>query len=291
MLPVWSPTDVEARILAGDVLVVRHGLVLRIPPQWLAAHPGGSLAILHFVGRDASDEIDAYHSDATLQQRMKNYVVARIEVPWTPLLPPVMSGWVRTDGGWSKSADVHTAAVATEILLVKAGNSDAGQPSLSPPPTTLSPVTQQQHVVAYRALHERIKLAGLYDTPFVAGYGPEILRYTLLAALSAVAYSQSYHILSAVFLGLLWHQLTFTAHDLGHCGVTHVWLWDRLLGIFVADFCGGISLGWWVDVSHSFSWLFPVPTSCRTTIYIIVSLVPPAYPSLTVPSGHQPPLS
>ncbi|OBZ79252.1 Delta(8)-fatty-acid desaturase [Grifola frondosa] len=51
----------------------------------------------------------------------------------------------------------------------------------------------------------------------------------------------------AISLGLFWHQLTFFAHDLGHMGVTHNWAIDRLVAIFVADFLGGMSIGWWVD--------------------------------------------
>jgi delta8-fatty-acid desaturase len=64
-----------------------------------------------------------------------------------------------------------------------------------------------------------------------------------------VAYSKSYFIIAAISQGLLWHQLAFFVHDLGHCGVTHKWFWDRLIGIFVAAFLGGLSIGWWVDVS------------------------------------------
>ena len=257
MLPLWSRQDVESRILAGEFLVVRHGLVHRIPQKWLVAHPGGALAILHFVGRDASEEMDAYHSDRTLQ-RMKHYAVARVQLPWVPFLPPVMSGWVRKTGPegnqtWTREADPVNLSDAnpSQILLIKSEASDTSVPSLStiqPPPTTLSPVVQQQHITAYRALHDRIKQAGLYDTPFISGYGPEILRYTLLGAIAAVAYSLSYFFTSAVFLGLLWHQLAFAAHDLGHCGVTHNWFWDRLLGIVVTNSLGGISIGWWVDV-------------------------------------------
>ena len=255
MLPIWTRQDVETRILAGEFLVIRHGHVHRIPQQWLAAHPGGALAILHFVGRDASEEIDAYHSERTLQ-RMKHYVIARVELPWVPFLPPVMSGWVRRTGPegnqtWFREASAVNLS-DSQILLVKSEGSNTNAPSpsaIQPPPATLSQVLQQQHITAYRALHDRIKQAGLYDTPFISGYGPEILRYALFAAIAAAAYSFSYFFISAVSLGLLWHQLSFTAHDLGHCGVTHDWFWDRLLGIFVANLLGGISIGWWVDVS------------------------------------------
>ncbi len=35
---------------------------------WLRHHPGGALAILHFVGRDASNEVDAYHSPEAIKR-------------------------------------------------------------------------------------------------------------------------------------------------------------------------------------------------------------------------------
>lgn len=54
---LWTREQVAARILAGDTLFVLHGELVRVPPSWLAAHPGGRLSILHYVGRDATDEV------------------------------------------------------------------------------------------------------------------------------------------------------------------------------------------------------------------------------------------
>ena len=70
---------------------------------------------------------------------------------------------------------------------------------------------------------------------------------------------------SAMFLGLMFHQLTCVyssirclltlvlAHDAGHTGVTGEWWWDRVIGMVVANWIGGLSLGWWCDVSHLFA--------------------------------------
>lgn len=44
---------------------------------------------------------------------------------------------------------------------------------------------------------------------------------------------------------------TVLAHDLGHTGVTGDWWWDRVLGRVVAGWIGGLSLGWWCDVSET----------------------------------------
>jgi delta8-fatty-acid desaturase len=145
---------------------------------------------------------------------------------------------------------------SSQILLVQKDDALLTPPAptlsdLVPPPTNLSLKVQAEHSAAYKVLHKRITDAGLYQTPYLTGYGPEVVRYLLLAALSAFAYYHNWLVTSAVFLGLVWHQLVFTAHDLGHMGVTHDWVWDRLLAIFLADLIGGLSIGWWVDVSPS----------------------------------------
>jgi delta8-fatty-acid desaturase len=257
----WTRDEVAVRILAGESLIVYNDQLLRIPQSWLNAHPGGSLAILHFVGRDAADEIDAYHCDQTLA-KIKSYVIGTVETSagiWEPLVPPIMTGWVRKlscDGkqAWHNEATPIPSETCSEILLVEHDSCllQTQGPTLSnliPPPATLSLKEQARHSAAYKALHKRILDAGLYKTRYITGYGPEVARYLLLAASSVVAYSYGWLIISAVCLGLLWHQLVFTVHDLGHMGVTHDWTKDRLIAIILADFIGGLSVGWWVDVS------------------------------------------
>lgn len=258
---------VAARILTGEYLIIYQDHLLRIPSSWLDAHPGGALALLHFVGRDATDEIQAYHLDDTLKL-IARYSIGRVELNdsgWEPLVPPVMSGWVRKPivGGkseWFNEAGTLMSAVNTElspssqILLVQREHTPQPQTApqrttLEPPPTDLSPKVQSQHSKAYKELHKRIVSAGLYKTPYLTGYGPEVLRYILLGGMSGFTYSHNWLMTSAVFLGLMWHQLVFTAHDLGHMGVTHNWAIDRILGILIADFIGGLSIGWWVEVS------------------------------------------
>ncbi|KAF8640894.1 hypothetical protein AX17_000542 [Amanita inopinata Kibby_2008] len=256
--PTWRREDVADRILAGDNLVVYRDHLLRIPDTWLDAHPGGSLAILHFVGRDATDEIEAYHLDHTLSL-IPRYSIGRVHVPhsgWEPLLPPVMSGWVRKPDAngsrqWVTEADAFCSP-SSQVLLVEKERIQPKslaptQETLQPPPTGLSLDVQTKHSKAYRELHRRIVDAGLYNTPYLSGYGPEIGRCMLLACLSAYTYSNRYFMTSAVFLGIMWHQLVFSAHDLGHMGVTHNWSLDRLIAILVANFIGGLSIGWWVE--------------------------------------------
>lgn len=260
--------QVAERIIAGDNLIILRNKVIRVPPSWLATHPGGPLAILHFVGRDATDEVEAFHSGPTLE-RIAKYTIGTVDISgngWESFVPPVMSGWVRRMGSWYNEAEAVRSngdskhSPASQILLVeRSETSPTSGPTLEtlqPPPTSINPKISAQHSAAYKALHKRIVDAGLYQCRYLTGYGPEIARYILLAVFSAIAYQHKWYITSAVLLGLFWHQLTFAAHDLGHVGVTHDWTKDRLLAIFIADLCGGLSIGWWVDVSNVFNVTF-----------------------------------
>jgi delta8-fatty-acid desaturase len=42
----------------------------------------------------------------------------------------------------------------------------------------------------------------------------------------------------------------FTAHDAGHRAITHIFWIDTLIGLFIADLCCGLSIGWWKS-SHN----------------------------------------
>ncbi|KAL2179447.1 fatty acid delta-6 desaturase [Thermothelomyces heterothallicus CBS 202.75] len=109
---------------------------------------------------------------------------------------------------------------------------------------SVEPETQDAIVEKYRRLHERIKAEGLYECNYRA-YAIEASRYTLLFGLMLVCLRWKWYVASAFFCGCFWHQLVFTAHDAGHMGITHNFQVDTVIGILVADFLGGLSLGWW----------------------------------------------
>ena len=52
----FSRREVEALIAAGDTIVLKENVVLRLN-SWKDVHPGGDLVIQHMVGRDATNEI------------------------------------------------------------------------------------------------------------------------------------------------------------------------------------------------------------------------------------------
>lgn len=52
-----SASEVKELIDDGKLIVIHEGYALKLD-SWINKHPGGRLAILHMVGRDASDEIN-----------------------------------------------------------------------------------------------------------------------------------------------------------------------------------------------------------------------------------------
>jgi delta8-fatty-acid desaturase len=55
---LMSRNDVEALIAEGKHITIFHNQVIKMD-AWMPYHPGGDKAMLHLVGKDASDEIDA----------------------------------------------------------------------------------------------------------------------------------------------------------------------------------------------------------------------------------------
>ncbi|KAH8197449.1 hypothetical protein TruAng_008380 [Truncatella angustata] len=104
--------------------------------------------------------------------------------------------------------------------------------------------SQDEIVSKYRQLDERLQSEGLYQCPY-GYYTIELVRYCILFVLFLTCLHYSYYALSGLFLGLFWHLLAFTVHDAGHMSITHGFHTDSCVGIFIADFLGGLSIGWW----------------------------------------------
>jgi delta8-fatty-acid desaturase len=54
-----SRRQVEGLIADGRAIIIVDQNVLKVDP-WLKYHPGGDKAIMHMIGRDATDEVNAY---------------------------------------------------------------------------------------------------------------------------------------------------------------------------------------------------------------------------------------
>lgn len=238
-LPVLTREQISSRIVSGQLLVVHLPLVYRIPTNWLALHPGGDLAILHYVGRDASNEIEVYHAGKTVKQRMARWIVGKVETNeegWRDMVPPIQVGmWpipvpqITVSIPTTSSKVESPVTTTTEGVLIDEEKSTSVKfltPALIDPispPSDLLPLTPgyQHHLrQSHRKLHARMQSAGLLSPPpFLAGYGPSLLIYCSLFLGFVYTYTSASsllgYVVSAVFLGAWLHQITFVAHDLG----------------------------------------------------------------------------
>lgn len=57
VLPLMTRDEIEAMIASGRHIIIHRGFVLRLD-GWLQYHPGGPKAIMHMVGRDATDWVE-----------------------------------------------------------------------------------------------------------------------------------------------------------------------------------------------------------------------------------------
>ncbi|KAL2003266.1 hypothetical protein VTN02DRAFT_4476 [Thermoascus thermophilus] len=282
---ILSRREIEGMIAEGRNIFIFENRVIKAD-AWMKFHPGGSKAIQHMVGRDATDEINALHSKEA-RQHMLSFQIGRTEGRWTNFLPPIQGGQFRpynkdedcTEDSDSSSqessrpsspifdeADENsgmrrrksTSTTSSSVSSIPPGE---GQ-KFEPRPFFLDARTQEEIILdiskyppldaarqesireKYRALDQRIRAEGLYNCNYFC-YFIECCRYTLFATLSYFFLRLGWYGTSGFFLGCFWHQLVFSAHDAGHMGITHNFHVDTVIGIIIADFLGGLSLGWW----------------------------------------------
>nr|ODN87959.1 delta8-fatty-acid desaturase [Cryptococcus depauperatus CBS 7841] len=274
--PILTRSRIASRISQGEQLILHRNKVINVTP-WAPYHPGGALALSHFVGRDATNEIEAYHS-VTALERMERFVVGKVETDsrgWLPLTPPIALGLVKhpdgVKGHWAREG----AVTLGEGILQKSISFDPSSiPVLSAPnhslssnspaivtlkPSQLEPLAstvdmerEHQRSLKYQELRQKITEAGLFGRPGpLAGYGSDLVRYAILVFGALYLHIRNdgwiCQMGSAVFLGLLFHQLAFVVHDSGHTEITGDWWWDRVIGMTVASWIGGLSCNWWCD--------------------------------------------
>jgi fatty acid desaturase len=116
------------------------------------------------------------------------------------------------------------------------------------PPAAVDPST-----ASFRALARQVRAMGLLDRR--PGYYRVMITLTILAffagwALFVVVGNSWATLAVAPLVGVMFTQLGFLGHDLGHNQVFGVRRRNRLLGLIVANALIGLSFGWWVP-KHS----------------------------------------
>jgi len=183
--PVIDRHTIAKRISTGELLFIYHALVINAS-AWANRHPGGVLAVLHFVGRDATDEVEAYHSPEAIA-RLKKYAIGRVEyddeLGWPALTPPIALGLIRhpngVKGDWKREGSVRLAGEVVDdgpngVVRLRAEE-------LEPAPSELDLRMERRRSKAYHGLKDKLTEAGLFEWPGpLIGYGKDLARYALL---------------------------------------------------------------------------------------------------------------
>lgn len=281
---VFSREDVLELISNGRAIVLYNGLVLDLT-NWIKKHPGGDTAVYHMIGRDATDEMNAYHSMESVELFPK-WKVGHIDGSWENLLPPIQGGIYKKDFGIEsitstkeeKVSDIVSAGIGyPEVklspvvpanIIPSEDNKDDIFPVEKKKGVIVDPrslmkdydnklsqldvldlpsldyATQQILRDEYVALHEEVIAGGFYDCNYW-DYGRELIKIASIFLYAALFLKLNYIFLSALSVGMAWHQMTFIAHDAGHVSLSHNYQWDNIFGMIIADWFGGLSLGWW----------------------------------------------
>jgi delta8-fatty-acid desaturase len=103
---------------------------------------------------------------------------------------------------------------------------------------------------AYWQLKQEVTERGLFKCNYW-NYAKDVCRFTVMIYLSmwfTFNGTDTWHyMLGATFLSVFWHQLVFPAHNAGHNEITGNSNIDNAIGVLIANFIGGLSIGWWKD--------------------------------------------
>ncbi|KAG1474068.1 hypothetical protein G6F56_000578 [Rhizopus delemar] len=239
----------QEHVKKGDSVFIFESKVYKVN-NFIFKHPGGEAVMRSALGRDVTDEIRSMHPPKVYEKMIHLYYIGdylpditktnfrkAMQKKSRQSEKQLMATW---EGGMSIKA--YDAALDE---LNKVHSTDLSQDSIDQQDLDNIKVRE-----AYRQLDQEIKARGLYKCNYWK-YGEECCRYFTLIGLSLWFTLKGtvwwHYILGAVFLAGFWHQLVFTAHDAGHNEITGNSNIDHIIGVIIADFIGGLSLGWWKD--------------------------------------------
>ncbi|SCU93637.1 LANO_0E04412g1_1 [Lachancea nothofagi CBS 11611] len=284
MKHVMERSEVRERILKGQAIVIYDGHVLRLD-KWIKFHPGGDKAIHHMIGRDATNEMKAYHCDDTVDGFLK-WRIGSISERWVNFLPPIQGGdfdehsevpdqWlvvtkqdefedIRSNKKMCGEPDVKIYPKVPQGIIPSLDLKQAFERKVVSDPADISEnydnelvrrdlanlpsldaETQDWLSREYNIMHEKVINADLYKCNYLR-YVKEVARIGTLFGISFyLLFRVNHKFWSAIFLGAAWQQLVFIAHDAGHISITHNYQVDNIIGMVIASCLGGLSLGWW----------------------------------------------
>ena len=118
---VLTRRQVEGMIADGKTIIILDGKVLKVD-SWLKYHPGGDKSIMHVVGRDATDEVNAYGN--RLAQPIANDADTSFITVYTH--PMLVNEWllIRLDGlkEDGRISYLQSRAACSELIATKSNS-------------------------------------------------------------------------------------------------------------------------------------------------------------------------
>ena len=242
--PGYTFEDVARHDAPDDAWCVVHDVVYDIT-HWISKHPGGSIPLRQYAGRDMTDAFNAYHGPSGKAARtLRAYAIGDLVDP-ASVLDPVASDASSDDG----------------IEFQEEGAEEVSEVPVSPKKANGAKVREEKqradypdHVGAFREL-----VAGLEDE-----FHTDYAHYFKLAAFLVTLLSGAFYCvlgyegehgvavraLGACLLGLFWQQSMFIGHDAGHGAITHDHRRDFLVGLVVGNLCNGVGITWWTTTHN-----------------------------------------
>ncbi|KAI9051214.1 hypothetical protein LZ554_005316 [Drepanopeziza brunnea f. sp. 'monogermtubi'] len=131
---VLSPEHIHKLIDEGVAIVLLDRKVLKVPNGFLKHHPGGDNVIKHMVGRNAQDEIDAFHPKS-VKREMLRYQVGIVAEKWVNVTPPIQREQVAKEVKHANERAIRDAQQRTttgelpEFLIQDDSSSDSASSS------------------------------------------------------------------------------------------------------------------------------------------------------------------
>ena len=107
--PVFTMAQVATHKTEDDCWIVYHSEAFNVS-KWLSHHPGGAETLIRFAGRDATDELRAFHPDWVLDTKLPTFKVGDVSDPPVPNKVQVAfrayykeldaKGYFKRDLGW-----------------------------------------------------------------------------------------------------------------------------------------------------------------------------------------------
>lgn len=211
----FSQQDIDRLVGEGRKVLVFEDSLYDLS-KFYDYHPGGSLALDHAIGKDATDLMTAFHPEEVLSKKVPYYRLGS-------LMPGVKEMMSRPSASIFKT---HEKSVIE---------------------TYFNPVLSSSK--GYRDLYYKLQEMGLFETDMSFYYQILCRQLVLWVMLPLVIVYGPNHWLNylcgALMTATFWHQGAFVAHDAGHNGITRNLSKDSVIGLVVANCLGGVSIAWW----------------------------------------------